>query len=159
MARPVRTLMPGSSERCPRGYICGQDVYQGMIQLLQVKSEKSKSVEGWPCSFSGSPVGHSGRGGCFTHALAPNGSNSNASVFLQQVLQSITSLHKLLSALQVGWPLIPVLHAMCPSCTHQAVTATCASPPSLRPLLLSYPRVANYPAASLCSAYWRSSRN
>lgn len=42
MARPVRTLMPGSSERCPRGYICGQDVYQGMIQLLQVKSEKSK---------------------------------------------------------------------------------------------------------------------
>lgn len=116
MARPVRTLMPGSSERCPRGYICGQDVYQGMIQLLQVKSEKSKSVEGWPCSFSGSPGGHNGKGGCFTHALAPNGSNSNASVFLQQVLQSITSLHKLLSALQVGWPLIPLLHAMCPSC-------------------------------------------
>lgn len=108
--------MPGSSERCPRGYIWGQAVYQGMIQSLQVKSEKNEGVEGQPCSLSGSPVGHGGKGGCFTRALAPNGSNSNASVFLQQVLQSITSLHKLLSALQVGWPLIPLLHAMCPNC-------------------------------------------
>lgn len=68
MARKVRKIMPGTSERCPRDVF----VYWGMMQSLQMKSEKNEGVEGWPYSLSDPLVGHSGKGGCFTHTLAPS---------------------------------------------------------------------------------------
>jgi len=68
MTRKVRKMIPGTSVRCPRDVF----VYLGLMQPLQVKSEENEGVEGWLYSWSDPPVGHSGRGGCLTHTLAPS---------------------------------------------------------------------------------------
>lgn len=68
MARKVRKMMPGTSERCPRDVF----VYWGMMQALQVNSEKKEGIEGWPYSLSDPPVGHSRKGVGFMCTLAPS---------------------------------------------------------------------------------------
>lgn len=79
--------------------------------------------------------------GCCPRTQHSVRSNSNASVFSQQVLQTITSLHKLLSALQVGL----ALHPAPTHCLPELPVVLCP----LSPLLLSRPCMAGHPMAGL----------
>lgn len=98
-AREGRKVMPGTSGRCLR-------VYGGWCSHCKGRVRKSW-VQRDGCASCQTHWWTQSKRGCCPRSQHPVRSNSNASVFSQQVLQTITRLHKLLSALQVGLALHP----------------------------------------------------